>query len=708
MIVIFTGISATAQSQKTDSISQLILQSADDLEKARLYFARSKSYLPGEVEKTMADAQESLALFQKANNPEGQVDAMVQVANVYARQNKFSQALETSRSALELARKHEYIAGQAFSLSNIGRNLVQMGQMAEGESAYTEAIAMLKKSGNEQELGDMYNRIGIMNFRAGNYYQAIAYLDSGIVIARRFNLQLPLAYLYMNKANNLSELARYDEALEYHIMSADIKEKMKDDKGLLQSYNNMGNLYNLLNKTEDAVALYRKSLQLAEKLNQTSSLALNYSNLAIAFEKIGRTDSVAYFYQQSISYFEQTGEKPGLALACHNYGNFLLNRDQLTQAGRMLDKALTLRTEIGAPSAMASTMRVLGKLEMKKTNWDKAEKLLNDALRLTENDNNQLKFDILQTLSELYKLKGDYEKALFYKDNSARLKDTLLTESKLVRVEQLQKSYEISLKENQLLIEKQENEIHRLTAERQKTNLFRISLLAVILLVTAMVMILAYIFKVRHARELLERKREIEMLIKEIHHRTRNNLQIVSGLLSMHSRQSEDKTSKIAIDESRTRIESIAMIHQRLYDNEHLTKIDMNDYIGSLATLLDQSFGVEGNITTKVNLADPMFDVDYAIPVGLMVNELVTNAFKYAATNDPAQLSINIELNSAADGKIHLIVADNGTKAPKENGPDTKSSFGLNLVNTLVKQLKGSIDRTYQNGTVYRIKFRLD
>lgn len=705
LVLFFIGTSAAAQNPKIDSVSQLILQSVNDLEKARLYFIRSKLYLPGEIEKTMADAQESLALYQKAGNPEGQVDAMVQVANVYARQNKYDLALETSREALQLARKHDYIAGQAFSLSNIGRNQAQLGNMADAEAAYNEAIVLMKQSGNDKELGDMYNRIGILNFRSGRYYQAISYLDSGIVIAQRFNLELPLAYLYMNKANNLSELSRYDESLEYHILSAEIKERLKDDKGLLQSYNNMGNLYNLLNRTEDAVTLYRKSIRLAEKLNQVSSLALGYSNLAIAFEKLKKTDSISYLYEQSIRYFEQIGDKPGTALSCHNYGNFLLNQNQLDLSGKMLNKALTLRREVGVPIPIASTMHIKAKLEMKKTNWEQAEKLLTEALDMAGNDNSQLKFDILQALSDFYKLRGDYEKALFFKDNSAKLKDTLITENKLVRIEQIQKAYEISLRENQLLIEKQENEIQRLTVEQQRTDIFILTFLVFLFIAAAVIMILAYVFKAKYARELLSRKNQVEMLNKEIHHRARNNLQIVSGLLSLHSRQTEDDASRKAIDEGRTRLESIAMIHQRLYDNDNLTKIEMNDYIGSLAKLLEQSFGVAGNISTKVSLADPMFSVDYAVPVGLMVNELVTNAFKYAASDNPTNLKITIELNTISSGKVHLRVADNGSKPVGKFSADSKPSFGVNLVKTLVKQIKGTMFSNYENGLVYHIEF---
>ncbi|MBE0638815.1 MAG: tetratricopeptide repeat protein [Bacteroidales bacterium] len=709
LVIITMYFKGYTQDSKIDSLSRLISTSADDNEKAKLLFMRSKSYPASEVERNMADASEALILFKKSNNFQGQVDAMVQISNVYARQNKFPQALETSQKALELARQHDYPVGQAYALNNIGRNLAQMGKLEEAGEAYKEAVRLMSKSGNEKELADIYNRMGIMYFRSSNFNRAIECLDSAAMIASKYNIELLLAYIYMNKANNLSELTRYDEALDYHLKSIAIKEKLKDQKGLLQSYNNMGNIYNLLDQPDKASDYYRESIKVASKLENKVSLGLSYSNLAVALEKMNRNDSLDYFFGQSIANFEQTSDKAGLALACHNYGNTLLNQNEYKKSDEYLTKALTLRREIKAPFDIASTLHLLGRLEIDRGNLEKAEQYLQEALILIEDENGKREADILKTISIVFRERGKLQQAYSTLEDYVSLKDSIITESKLLKVQQLQADYDMLKKEAELVLEKKDNEIHRLAAIRQKSRAFLLFIISILMVSLAVILVIVFLKKKKYADKLMQKNSKIEALNKEIHHRVKNNLQIVSGLLTLHSIQTEDSKTKQAIDEGRTRLDSISLLHQRLYQSDSVTQVEIREYIENLAALIAGSFGLPTNkITTKVNLDNTYMDVDYAVPIGLIVNELVTNAFKHATVDEPSGLTILVDLHKKDRKRVELVVSDNGLPKENKTGIAENTSFGMTLINTLVRQLDGNMSRSYHNGTVFTIDFTMN
>lgn len=200
-----------------------------------------------------------------------------------------------------------------------------------------------------------------------------------------------------------------------------------------------------------------------------------------------------------------------------------------------------------------------------------------------------------------------------------------------------------------------------------------------------------------------EKNQYIESLIHELHHRVKNNLQVVSGLLSLQSNRLRDETARVAMDEGRKRIDAMALIHQRLYMDKDLAAVDAEDYLNSLTWSLAGSYGYTNqHVHTDVNLPERSMHIDLMIPIGLIVNELVTNAFKHAFANT-SKPQIKVSLSKNEDGSMELIIADNGTGFVITN--DT-GSFGMKLVSTLVDQLNGEMQMKQDNGTTYTIQIR--
>ena len=206
--------------------------------------------------------------------------------------------------------------------------------------------------------------------------------------------------------------------------------------------------------------------------------------------------------------------------------------------------------------------------------------------------------------------------------------------------------------------------------------------------------------------------KEKETLLKEIHHRVKNNLTVISSLLNLQSQYIKDKDDLMMFMESQSRAKSMALIHQRLYDSSDLKSINFGDYIRTLANEMFQTYVYDPS-TVKLNLMveDVMLDVNTAIPLGLILNELLTNSMKYAFPSEGlnginGQINGNINVNlSKNNGNYTMIVEDDGVGFPDDVDMDNTDSLGLQLINSLTDQIDGDIILNRTNGTSFTIKF---
>jgi two-component sensor histidine kinase/Tfp pilus assembly protein PilF len=532
----------------------------------------------------------------------------------------------------------------------------------------------------------------------------LQHYDEGIAVAKKYKNDVVLGVLYMNKANSLNEAARYDEAIDMHLQSIRIKEKIKDERGLMQSYNNIALVYLRSGELEQAADFFRRANQFATKFNNKTTLGYNYTNLATLYINMKKTDSVPVFFDQALAAFTETGEKPGLGLVYHNYGNFLFEQGKLDKSEELLRKALEIRRSTKSDYDVASSMNVLGALLTKKGKMKEAEDYLLQSMALLKGESGNRQKDLYKYLSEHYKAAGDYEEAYKYQASYISMKDTLIDESEVTNMLRAQSQYEVEKKEAQLALEKKENELKSAHIRNKNQQLIFLGVALGLAVLLSLVFFMNYRNKKQHALALEQKNSQIETLIRELHHRVKNNLQVVSGLLSLQSSRLEDDKARQAMEEGRTRVDAMAMIHQKLYMDKDLAAVDIKDYLSNLSQSLANSFGYdEEHVHTKVELPHRSLDIDMAIPIGLIVNELVTNAFKHAfnATTNPR---VDVSLEKKTDGTMLLRIADNGKGLA--TSIDTSRSFGMKLVHTLVEQINGNLQVAQDNGTVYSIQIR--
>ena len=199
--------------------------------------------------------------------------------------------------------------------------------------------------------------------------------------------------------------------------------------------------------------------------------------------------------------------------------------------------------------------------------------------------------------------------------------------------------------------------------------------------------------------------REKEALLKEIHHRVKNNLQVVSSLLGLQSRAVTDPETRKMFQESQDRVHSMALLHESLYQSHNLSQINFPEYIRQLAAHLFHSYGVAAErIHLQTDLDDLLLHLDAAVPCGLIINELISNSLKYAFP-DGREGRIRIEVRGVSDGTTRLVVADNGVGLRADIDWVNTRSLGLRLVRTLAQQLGAQLEVSTTEGMEVRLAF---
>ena len=216
-----------------------------------------------------------------------------------------------------------------------------------------------------------------------------------------------------------------------------------------------------------------------------------------------------------------------------------------------------------------------------------------------------------------------------------------------------------------------------------------------------------------HKNTLLDKRNaENELLLREIHHRVKNNLEIVSSLLELQSSQIDDPSVQAAMLSSQNRVHSMGIIHQKLYQGEHLASIEMRDYFINLSDNILDSFNADGKIKVECNMPELILDVDTAISIGLITNELLTNSLKYAfegRNTGKIKISLNDENtclpDRQAEGYLLLKIEDDGVGKQADSTPKG-TGFGTQLINLLTRQLDGKLTYENLNGTTVSLFFK--
>ncbi|GIK69636.1 MAG: hypothetical protein HND27_06180 [Bacteroidetes bacterium] len=207
-------------------------------------------------------------------------------------------------------------------------------------------------------------------------------------------------------------------------------------------------------------------------------------------------------------------------------------------------------------------------------------------------------------------------------------------------------------------------------------------------------------------QQLVKEKEEKEILLKEIHHRVKNNLQVINSLISIQSGYTNDPRAIELFEECKNRIKSMALIHEKLYESKDLSNINVKDYINNLITYLIRTYQLEKNIIIELNLEEENFNIDTIIPLGLIINEIISNTLKYAFTAEKINCIITMQIKKTQNEFFEMVIGDNGVGMPRDKFDNNQSTLGIELIKILTEQLSGSVKFLEREGTFYQILFK--
>jgi len=570
-----------------------------------------------------------------------------------------------------------------------------------------------------------------------NLIIALNFAKKGLAITKQKNNVLWEGRFQITQGAILLRLEKLDEAFDV-LQEASRKIKEED---LPMLYTQLGYVFERKGDLEKAATFAMEAMKIGQKLEDNHAIANAYSDLSYLFWKQSKFEKALEYGLKSIELFEQNGlHDLDYDFALYVVGNNYMSLKNYEEAQNYFQHSISIGERYGFYNNLSDVYISLIELYALLNKFDEAEKASANAVKYAELLNNDyllmrswLSIGKLQNLqgkyisaieslkrcieiatedfgdkyflSQAYELLGkayafnhNYQDAYIALAKYDKLKNEIFTVEADHRISKIQTEFEVAEKEGTI-------ELQGLTIKKQKITQTLIIVFASLLFLLLLLIYIAYQnIKVKRI-QLQKQNTEKEFLLKEIHHRVKNNLGIVTSLLELQSEQTIDPNVIDAMQSTQNRVYSMSMIHQRLYQGKNLAAINMNDYFINLGGHVINSYGAEKRIEFNCDIDPIDLDIDTAIPLGLIVNELITNALKYAFP-DHRKGIIKISLKRKINNILELEVIDNGIGLDEDDV--IESGFGTQLIKLLIQQLDGKMEYKSKEGTSVFFEFKLN
>jgi len=561
---------------------------------------------------------------------------------------------------------------------------------------------------------------------SGNHIKSINILNN-ILEREQYQLTISDSITILNDLKkSYYSLYLYPEIFE---LNTKIKKLIQQGaKYPLWTYNMNSRLYAQLKLYDKAAITLKKELEELMIEGNTIPLMVSsgFNDLGYYYFKANNYDYALLNFNKSLIYAEQTLKENNLeyyknvkALVKGNIAEVYICRKQYIEAIPLLLEDIEVGLENkGGINSTVNSYNLLVLCYIKTKAYNKAVKVIKEMTPVVEKltDKTAAVAYLKNKATLFYKL-NEKDSAHYYLNKSIKLKDSIgvnslnkiLASNELIytRAEErkLEKQHQIDLKNQELGLK-----------NRQKNILILFTIILLLLLVLS----LYNSYKLKKSRKEVREKNiqitlkneqvkialsEKEVLLKEVHHRVKNNLQVISGLLELQNISVTDESVKLALKEGQNRIQSVALVHKMMYQSENVSKVNMQKYLEELLQVLQISYGhSQKNISTFIDAKGVDLDVTLAVPISLIVNEAVCNAYKHAFENKKTG-GIWVVITKELDETYSLLIKDNGLGVPENFDIKKLKSIGFDLIRGLTKQLKGTLEVKKDHGTMINIIF---
>lgn len=703
---------------------------------------------------------ERLQMLLRESKPDtNQVKLLLELGSYYLyKPHEFKVDLDSAMVFFQAAKKRsESLHSKKWtteSLWMISLCYFEARQVQQGENAFLEIVKDCQKLGDKAQEAEAWLTIGkLANRNDSTYEEIILYFEKAIALYQQLNdkekeiyalkeiadVHLNQGKLEESEEELLNVIEQYksigfrnlhytydllaavstlrgnlNRALFYGLEMMKSMEATGDSTSALTFYYRIGRIYGDLEQTEKSIYWIKKAY--------TKSTKAHYGLCAMivnGLTKLEKAKEALAFVQNVIK------QSPPLSIAEKAYAAEALGN--CYNALQQYDLAEKHYLEMIRYEALlqnrdhytASVNFTIGKFYVNQHRYSAAAPYLNKVLAVPDGivTTQRLK-DAYLLLFKVDSAAGNYLKAIQHFQVHKTLNDSLFNETKSRQIEELQIQYETDQKEKDIKLLQNESALQK--SQLQQANLTKNITFGGITLLLIIVSLLynRYRLKQRSNRKLEIQQIEInqtnrslqnlleekEWLLREIHHRVKNNLQIVMSLLNTQSVYLENDAALSAIRDSQHRIHSISLIHQKLYQSRNVALIEMSAYIQELVQYLQDSFDAEYDIRFDLQVDSLELDVTQAVPVGLILNEAISNAIKYAFPSNHNGL-ITISMQETYEDHFLLTIADNGVGLPHDFDLNKSNTLGMSLMKGLSKQLNGSFDLHNVNGLTIHIAF---
>lgn len=520
-------------------------------------------------------------------------------------------------------------------------------------------------------------------------------------------------------------IGNYDISLEYHFEALQFFEVLHDHKGTALAYNNIGVIYKNQKDYEQALKYYRNALAIRRAINDYEGIADCYNNIGVVHRRQKKLDEAEEYFYNAINMRRKNAfNELKASYSLENLGNVYLDKNEARKAIVFFDSALFIKEKFNNKRSIVKSLINLGEAYIKANEFVNAKEAALKALEMAE-ANDAIKEQMASTniLYKIYKKDRLDGEALFYHEQHLRLKDSLFNIEKTRSMKRVQAEYDIQFKKEQ---EKFKDEREREAAEKlrldsinqkEKDSIRSTGFIIGAILLIMLAGALWWRFKTEkeskveleekneELQKTLLSKEEKEVLLKEIHHRVKNNMQIIMSLLRLQSQNIDNEYILGLYRESQNRIKSMALVHEELYQTNDFRAVSVQNYLEKLIDNLIITYSLKTNVDTDISIEVEHTGIDTLVPLGLLINEIISNSLEHGFKRRTYG-NIYVKMKRTETNHIDLAIGDDGVGFPDDFKLENMTSLGLELIHSLVDQLDGDMTISAQNGINYHIVFK--
>ncbi|MFD1141166.1 histidine kinase dimerization/phosphoacceptor domain -containing protein [Larkinella insperata] len=735
-------------------LRSILSQNAADTNRVKALLDLSRYYIfkPGELDHDLDTAllmtRQARFLSQSLHYLKGQGDADYNSYLIFLEKGDHPQAHRYTKEAIKLYSRLGYWQELGSLYENMTRFYsIEREELQKKIDCYQNALLAYQRAGNKAKQADIFKELADHHQIQENYTQALDELQRSLALYRQTN-HADLERVYDLLGFVSTKLGDYKEGLTYGLLAVKSAEARKDSSiQLCTTYNRLGLTYFALRQYKQANTYFQKSIQVARYYRENAYVINLAGNIAKLWLQENKPQTAFRFFKQQIQQYPSSTAESKLIIA-HRFMDIYAELNNFKLAQWNCDQVLDLLEKkgnggIGAALIYESTIRFLIKSKQYRQAYfylqrNEAQCKNNGSVTgLSQNNLLWFKLDSIQ---------GRYHSAIQHYQRHMLLQDSLLNVTKSRQIAQLEVQYESEKKDRELKLKQQSIQLLTKQSQLQHNQLIQATILrnAIIAGTILLVLLLGLGFNQyqlkQRSNQLLEAKQieinrkngslerlvlekdhlltdkeqllidkdhlleEREWMLKEIHHRVKNNLQIITSLLHSQGSFLQSKEALAAIRDSQNRVYVMALIHQKLYLSDRLSTISMDEYIKDIVDYLITAFNQGDRVKKKITVTPVNLDVILAVPVGLILNEVVTNSLKFAFPSGRFG-TLSVELHAEGNQMYRLIMGDDGIGFPTDWNPNNNRTLGMSLIRGLSEQIEGTLEISQKNGVQISLTF---